>query len=221
MQFEDKVVLDFGCGNGAQTLSFAQHQCRIIAADISQSNLQALAEEVKRESLTTVLPILYDGLHLPLARESIDLLLSFEVLEHVQSESATLDEFSRVMRPGAEAILSVPNKAWIFETHGAHLPLLPWHRVPFVSWLPSSIHRRIARARIYRKRDIRELLSAHGFEILATSHITAPMDAVRSPWVQRFLRKSIFRNDLTSIPFLATSILVHFRKPTRLAGEHA
>jgi ubiquinone/menaquinone biosynthesis C-methylase UbiE len=220
-QFDGKIVLDFGCGNGAQTLAFAQHRCRIIAADISHESLQTLTGVVDQESVSTILPVLYDGLHLPLARETVDLLLSFEVLEHVQSEFATLHEFGRVMRPGAEAIISVPNKAWIFETHGAHLPLLPWHRVPFVSWLPSLLHRRIARARIYRKQNIQQLLRAHGFEILTTAYITAPMDAVRSPWLKRLLRKSFFGNDQTCIPFLATAIFVHFRKPATSAETQA
>lgn len=212
-RFDGKTVLDFGCGNGAQTLAFTQHGCRIVAADISYKNLQTLSGVVTRESISTILPVLYDGSHLPLGDNTIDLLLSFEVLEHVRSESAVLHEINRVMRPGAEAVISVPNRAWVFETHGAHLPLLPWHRVPFLSWLPSSIHRRIARARIYGREDIQRLLRSHGFETLFTAYITAPMDAVRTPWLKRFLRKRIFGNDQTRIPFLATAILVHFRKP--------
>jgi len=211
-QFDRRTVLDFGCGNGAQTLAFARRPCRIIAADISHENLRMLAGVITRESLSTILPVLYDGLHLPLANDSVDLLLSFEVLEHVRSESATLHEWTRVMRPGAEAVISVPNKAWVFETHGAHLPLLPWHRVPFLSWLPSGLHRRIARARVYRRREIQHLLRSHGFEILSTTYITAPMDAVRTPWLKRLLRKTFFSTDHTSIPFLATAILVHCRK---------
>jgi len=212
-RFDGKTVLDFGCGNGAQTFAFAQHKCRIVAADISYRNLQSLSGVASRESLSTILPVLYDGLHLPLGDNSVDLLLSFEVLEHVRNESAALHEFSRVMRPGAEAVISVPNKAWVFETHGAHLPLLPWHRVPFLSWLPSRIHRRIARARIYRRDDIHRLLVSHSFEILSTTYITAPMDAVRTRWLKRFLRKSVFGTDQTHIPLLATAILLHFRKP--------
>ena len=34
-------------------------------------------------------------------------------------------ECLRVLKPGGRFIISVPNKWWIFETHGADLPLLP------------------------------------------------------------------------------------------------
>jgi ubiquinone/menaquinone biosynthesis C-methylase UbiE len=212
VQFKEKNVLDFGCGNGAQTITFANHTCRIVAVDISHENLQALAETIRQEALSTILPVQYNGSQLPLAADSIDLLLGYEVLEHVQDESATLRELSRVMHKGAEAVISVPNKAWIFETHGAHLPLFPWHRVPFLSWLPARIHRRIARARIYRKRDIHRRLRKHGFEILSSLYITAPMDAIRTSWLRRFLRMTVFKTDATRLPFLSTAILVHCRK---------
>ena len=212
VQFTGKSVLDFGCGNGAQTVTFANHPCRMIAVDISHANLQALGETIRQGSLSTIMPVQYNGSQLPLATDSIDLMLSYEVLEHVRDESATLRELSRVMHRGAEAVISVPNKVWIFETHGAHLPLLPWHRVPFLSWLPTRIHRRIARARIYRNREIQRLLQKHGFEILSTLYITAPMDAIRTSWLQRFLRMTVFKTDATRLPFLSTAILVHCRK---------
>src|SRR5207247_1410784 len=103
--------------------------------------------------------------------------------------------------------ISVPNKAWIFETHGARLPLLPWNRVPFFSWLPKSIHDRYANARIYSKREITGILSKHHLNIKHAEYITAPMDVVSIGWLKRFLRSTVFVNDTTPIPFFSTSIL--------------
>ena len=68
----------------------------------------------------------------PLADGSVDVLTSFTVLEHVHDERETLAEFRRLLNPGGRLVLTVPNKWWIFETHGADLPLLPWNRVPLV-----------------------------------------------------------------------------------------
>ncbi len=211
ISLQNKIVLDFGCGNGAQTCEFINSGCKILAADVIRVHLNKLAEYLRSQNLSTILPVQYDGAHLPIANESIDVVLSYDVLEHVQDESAALREIRRVLKPGGEIILSVPNKGWVFETHGARLPVLPWNRVPFFSWLPRIIHRRFAKARIYRKKDIVRLLRDHSFEILRADHVTAPMDVVKNPRLKKILRGTLFGHDTTRLPFLATAILVHAR----------
>lgn len=210
--FQNKTVLDFGCGNGAQTVQFAETGCKILAVDIDTDDLKALRRHIAGEKIHAIQPLCYDGAHLPLANATIDLVLSFEVLEHVPDEAVALREMQRVLKPAGEIIFSVPNKGWIFETHGARLPLLRWNRVPFFSWLPHFIHRRFAKARIYRKRDIVRLLQRHGFEILSTRYITAPMDVIKQPQLKKLARGLFFRHDTTRWTFLATAILVHGKK---------
>jgi 2-polyprenyl-3-methyl-5-hydroxy-6-metoxy-1,4-benzoquinol methylase len=212
-----KRVLDFGCGNGAQTLEFLRSGCRITAVDIDFNDLGLLSGYLKSLRVDSVLPIQYDGSHLPIRSGSIDVVVSYEVLEHVRSESQTLHELHRVLRSDGMMVVSVPNKRWVFETHGANLPLLPWNRVPFFSWLPTPIHRRLAKARIYRKTDITRLLSSHGFEVLQARYITAPMDVVKNRRLKTLLRSTIFNGDSTALPFLSTSILVSCRKTHILA----
>lgn len=212
VSLQDKVVLDFGTGNGAQAVQFAKSGCRIIAVDVVQSHLQALASYIRNNRIYSILPVLYDGARLPLADESIDLVLSYDVLEHVPDEPAALRELYRVLKPGGELIVSVPNKGWVFETHGANLPLLPWNRVPFFSWLPRPIHSRFAKARIYSMHNIIRLLQNNSFKVNRTGYITAPMDMVKNQWLKGLLRRTLFGRDTTSLPFLATAILVSARK---------
>lgn len=211
--FANKTVLDFGCGNGAQTVQFAESGCKIFAVDIADEDLNTLRRFINENQTRAIQPVRYDGAHLPFASASVDLVLSFEVLEHVPDESVALNEIHRVLKPRGEIIFSVPNKGWIFETHGAHLPLLPWNRVPFFSWLPHFIHRRFAKARIYRRRDIVRVLHRHGFEILRAQYVTAPMDVIKSPRLKQLARRLCFRADTTRWSFLATAILVHAQKP--------
>ena len=92
--------------------------------------------------------------------EKFDRIISFEVIEHLSNESGVQYYFDSLKDDGILAI-TVPNKWWIFETHGANLPLLPWNRVPFFSWLPKFIHERFANARIYTKKRIKKLLENH------------------------------------------------------------
>ena len=145
---------------------------------------------------------------IPLPDGVADVVTSFTVLEHVPDERAALAEMRRILRPRGKLIISVPNRWWIFETHGADLPLLPWNRVPLVSWWPKKLHDRWARARIYRRREIERLLVQAGFSIDESFRMTAPMDMI--PWrpLRHLVRSILFRSDRAPFPFQATEIVV-------------
>jgi ubiquinone/menaquinone biosynthesis C-methylase UbiE len=203
------TLLDFGCGNGAQTLLFASDFDHIRGVDVDESPIEEFRDEIARSGFRgRIEATTYDGRTLPLPDASVDFAISFEVLEHVLDERRALEELHRVLKPGARLAMSVPNRWWIFETHGAALPFLKWNRVPFFSWLPKSLHDRWARARIYSRGEIAGKVRAAGFRVESTAYITAPMDVVRNPRIQRFLRNTVFRGDETSIPFLSTAVLV-------------
>jgi len=214
ISLDGKMVLDFGCGNGAQTVELAKHARGVRACDIDAADIDVLRNYARENGIANVIPILYDGKSLPVEDEAVDAVVCFAVLEHVTDERTALRDIVRVLKRGGDFVISVPNKWWIFETHGARLPLLPWNRVPFFSWLPPAIHRRFAKARIYRKSDIVHLLTSSGFIIRGTSYMTAPMDTVPWPGPQRFLRNTVFRGDTGKFPLLSTEIFVHCQKPS-------
>jgi SAM-dependent methyltransferase len=212
VSLKEKLVLDFGSGNGAQTFELLKQGCRIVACDINAATLAILTAHASTHNIDTVTALQYDGMKLPAPDRHFDAVVSYAVLEHVQNEEQALSEMHRVLKEQGILVISVPNKWWIFETHGARLPWLPWNRVPFFSWLPAPVHSRFAKARIYTKRGITGLLARNGFEVLGSGYITAPMDVVRVPALQGFLRRTIFRNDVTPFPMLSTEIIVHCRK---------
>jgi ubiquinone/menaquinone biosynthesis C-methylase UbiE len=203
------TLLDFGCGTGAQTLLFLNDFDRVIGVDVDEASIRSFRRSIDERRLDSrVEAIQYDGKTLPVPTSSVDFVISFEVLEHVLDEARALAELHRVMKPGASLAMSVPNRWWIFETHGAALPLLKWNRVPFFSWLPKPLHDRWARARIYSRREIVRKLQGAGFEIREAIYITAPMDVVKNPRMQSLLRDTVFRGDRTGVPFLSTAVLV-------------
>lgn len=203
------TLLDFGCGTGAQTLLFLDDVDRIVGVDVDTTSIEKFHQLIAQRNLgDRVEAIEYDGRTLPLADASVDFAISFEVLEHVLDERRALEELHRVLKPGARLAMSVPNRWWVFETHGAALPLLKWNRVPFFSWLPKALHDRWARARIYSRREIVRKLRDAGFHIEDSGYITAPMDVVKNPKLQQVLRESVFRGDRTSVPVLSTAVLV-------------
>ena len=208
------TLLDYGCGNGANTLLFRGDFESIIGVDVVPEHIEVFATDLPGDAAPgSIRPLLYAGDRLPLDDASIDAVISFEVLEHVSDEQASLAEIFRVLRPGGWVAMTVPNRWWIFETHGADLPLLPWNRVPFFSWLPTALHDRWARARIYRRRQIVALLDDAGFAVGLARYVTAPLDVLRWRGLRDLLRASLFRGDLTPIPLQATAILVIATKP--------
>ena len=67
--------------------------------------------EVRRLEKTAPL-VQADATCLPLASASIDLVVSFETLEHVPDARAMVFEIRRVLTPGGRLVLSTPNRAF-------------------------------------------------------------------------------------------------------------
>lgn len=205
------LYIDVGCGNGAQTVLFAKHFADWLALDVEEDRLQEFRSELMRENYGVGQNSRierYDGDHIPASDASADFLTCIEVIEHTENDTATIKELFRVLKPKGTAVITVPNKWWVFETHGANLPVLPWNRVPFFSWLPKKIHSKYAKARIYRKNEIESMLREAGFHIQKSLYVTAPMDMIKNPALQKAVRSAAFGKDETRIPILATSVML-------------
>jgi len=204
------LLVDIGCGNGAQTALFAPRFAGTIGVDVARGHVPEFQAAIPPP--VPAVAVVYDGDRLPLPDGAADVVTCFAVLEHVASEEGTLAEIARVLRPEGTLLISVPHRWWIFETHGADLPLLSWNRVPLVSWWPRRLHDRYARARIYRRRDIVARLRASGFAIEVVEMLTAPLDVLRWRPLRDLLRATIVRADRTALPVLAVEVLVVARR---------
>ena len=202
-------LVEIGCGSGATINRLANRFHHCLGIDIFDYSSSFEISKAKYNAVNS--SFRHTDLELEVPTERFDRLISFEVIEHLRTDDS-VSRYNELLKPGGLAAISVPNKWWIFETHGANLPLLPWNRVPFFSWLPRGIHERFANARIYTKRRIESLLIKHGFEILRSEYITAPMDVLKEGRLKRWLLKNIFRSNTTSNPMLSTSIFVLAKK---------
>ena len=216
--FRGASLLDVGCGNGAQTVRFLDRFRTVVGLDVVPAHLDEFGRALRGFEPANCSPVLYDGVRMPFGAGEFDTVVSIETLEHAADERGLLGEIHRVLRPGGTLVLSVPNKWWIFETHGADLPLLPWNRVPFFSWLPRPLHRRFARARIYTRGDIVGLLARAGFEVRDSRYLTAPMDVIRHRGLANLLRSTLFRGPGTRVPVLSTSVFVVALRPGAPVG---
>ena len=106
-------VLEIGSGRGALLRQLLEEGHGIEGVEINQDRID------ESRQLFGVLPITrVDGPLLPFADASFDVVLSFDVFEHIPDSDAHLREVSRVLKPGGRYLLQTPNK-WtntVFET---------------------------------------------------------------------------------------------------------
>lgn len=94
------IVLDLGCGRGDSVDLFRAHDPAIewIGMDIADS-IEAVARRRTDARFVT-----FDGMVVPLPDDSVDVVYSSQVLEHVPDPKAHLREIVRVLRPGGVLI---------------------------------------------------------------------------------------------------------------------
>ena len=107
------------------------------------------------------------GESLPLPSGTFDLVLSHEVLEHVQDDRTAIREMIRVLRspdpasgkPGGRAVIFCPNRGYPFETHGVYWKgKYHFGNKLFVNYLPRVLRDKLApHVRVYAKRDLQKL----------------------------------------------------------------
>jgi SAM-dependent methyltransferase len=99
-----KEVLDAGCGVGYGTRLLAEHDpVRLVGVDIS-------AEALTHGPADSAELVQADLRELPFSADSFDLVVCFEVIEHVEGHDRVLDELRRVLRPGGTLLISSPNR---------------------------------------------------------------------------------------------------------------
>ena len=101
-------ILDFGCGTKPYRHLF-ENAASYTGVDFQNDQIPRPAKDVD---------IYYDGVNLPFDDNSFDLVISFEVLEHIPNLEQILLEISRVIKPGGKFFFTTPF-------------LYPEHEVPF------------------------------------------------------------------------------------------
>lgn len=117
-------VLDAGCGGGGMPLSLAEHARQVIGIDPIDRFSQAGVKLGRERHLTNLGFAQADGMALPFAAGTFDLVLSHAVIEHVPDAIRYLGECRRVLTRDGRCYLST---APYLSFAGAHLPRL---RVP-------------------------------------------------------------------------------------------
>ena len=99
------------------------------------------------------------GEFIPLSSSAFDLILSHEVIEHVQDDQAAIREMIRVLKPGGRIALFCLNRGYPYETHGIYWKgQYHFGNKLFVNYLPRSLRNKLApHVRVYSKKDLQKL----------------------------------------------------------------
>jgi SAM-dependent methyltransferase len=142
-----KDVLDFGCGEGDLSFLVANLGARSVkAVDVDAERVES-ARERARDRKLRIQPEFFVAsttTKIDLPDESVDVILCFDVLEHILDYEAVLPEWRRVLRPGGRIMIWwVP---WLhpYGHHIESLVPLPWVH----AFLPDSVLTRTC-ARVY------------------------------------------------------------------------
>jgi 2-polyprenyl-3-methyl-5-hydroxy-6-metoxy-1,4-benzoquinol methylase len=103
-----KDVGDIACGTGygSWLLRTEGLAGSVVGIDIDPRAIQYGQKYYAAEGIRRVAT---DALHTGLESESLDLVVSFETLEHLDDGNGLLAEFVRLLRPGGRLLISTPN----------------------------------------------------------------------------------------------------------------
>ncbi|MGA9491463.1 MAG: class I SAM-dependent methyltransferase [Mycobacterium sp.] len=113
-------VLEAGCGEGYGADLISRVARRVTALDYDEATVAHVRARYPR------VEVMHANLtELPLAASSIDVVVNFQVIEHLWDQPRFVSECSRVLRPSGVLMVSTPNR--ITFTPGSDTPINPFH----------------------------------------------------------------------------------------------
>ena len=115
IDFLDSDLLEVGCGEG-RGIELLKHMTN------SYTAVDKIADVVNglSKKYADVNFIRANIPPLPFEDNTFDMVISFQVIEHIQNDELFLKEIHRVLRPGGKALISTPNSKMTLSRN-------PWH----------------------------------------------------------------------------------------------
>lgn len=179
------TVLENGCGVGMYVEKITDLGARVIGLEYDLE--RAIEAHIRSKEIFNAA-----GEFIPLPSSTCDLILSHEVIEHVQDDRAAIREMIRVLKVGGRALIFCPNRGYPFETHGVY-----WNgkyyfgNKLFVNYLPRFLRDKLApHVRVYSRADLQKLFDGMNVKFIERTVIFGAYDNViaRFGVLGKFLR---------------------------------
>lgn len=139
-KYAGQEVLEAGCGEGYGADLIAASARRVVAVDYDAATIAHVAARYPR-----VQALAANLVAVPMPDASVDVVVNFQVIEHLWDQPQFITECLRLLRPGGSLLMSTPNR--ITFTPGSDTPVNPFH------------------TRELNAAELRELLVTGGFRV--------------------------------------------------------
>ena len=168
-------ILENGCGVGMYVEHLSPFGGTVIGLEY---DFERVAEARKNS------PRIINGAgeFLPLPSSTFDLILSHEVIEHVQDDRGAVCEMIRALKPGGRVVLFAPNRGYPFETHGIYWKgKYYFGNKFFVNYLPRALRNKLApHVRVYSSQDLQTLFRDLPVKFIARTIVFGAYDNIIS-----------------------------------------
>jgi len=113
-----KTVLDIASGSGYGTKMIACSAKKVFGVDVSKESVDYAKRNFGAKNIEYICG---DGESIPLDDGSVDVVVSFETIEHIKDYKAFMKEVNRVLKKDGLLLLSTPNELEFAEGNHFHL----------------------------------------------------------------------------------------------------
>jgi SAM-dependent methyltransferase len=116
---EGAAVLDVASGEGYGSALLGSVARCVVGIDIDEHSVAHAKSKYKNDNLSFIRG---DCTTIPLSSDSIDLVVSFETLEHITDHVIFFNEISRILKPCGVLVISTPDRVPYNEMNGSPNP---------------------------------------------------------------------------------------------------
>ena len=111
--YQDKKILEVGCGAGIDLVHFARAGANVTGIDLSTTAIDLACRNIEQNRLSADLHVM-NGESMQFPDNTFDLVYAHGVLQYTADAEKMVVEIYRVLKPGGEAILMVYNRnSWL------------------------------------------------------------------------------------------------------------
>lgn len=107
---KDKTLLDAGCGIGLASLYYSKYFYKVLGVDLGKDKISQAKILAKNNNIKNVDFRVVNLIKSKFTEEKFDKIICFEVIEHVENDTALLTGLSKLLKKDGELILSFPSK---------------------------------------------------------------------------------------------------------------
>lgn len=106
----DKTLLDAGCGIGLASIYYSKRFKNITSVDLEKQKINQAKSLAKSNYIENINFKDVNLIKAPFTKKQFDMIICFEVIEHVEDDVSMLKGFSKMLSKNGELILSFPSK---------------------------------------------------------------------------------------------------------------